>query len=402
MPRIVRLICVSPDNNNKFYNMTELGNGAWEAHWGRVGLEGNKKVYPMSDWDKKYQEKLRGHDGQPGYTDVTELVSVQKDHTDGPSMKVAGASAAVQDIVDFLLACARGVIDKNYTIAIADVTQKQIDAAQDVLDGLAATSQKKWSRDSVNETLLSLYRIIPRKMKNTKLFLIQTNDDDPRTTLQKLISAEQDLLDVMHGQVKTQAQVVASASPEMRLGIDMREATRSELAEIDDKTDFSLGSSTRVLRVINHATEDAYDGYYAANATSRMSLLYHGSRNENWWSILNAGLKIRPTNAVHTGSMFGDGLYFANKAKKSIGYTSLDGSRWANGSSHKAYLALYGVNVGRQWKIRHGDSSLNLSKVRQNGYDTVFAQGGADLINDEIIAYEAERCTIKYLIELKR
>jgi poly [ADP-ribose] polymerase 2/3/4 len=401
MPRTVRLVCVSPDNNNKFYNMTELSNGTFEVHYGRVGVTDSKKIYPMSDWDKKYREKLRGHDGQPGYTDVTELLSVQKDHASTSTSKIAGASVAVQSIVDFLLSCARGVIDQNYTVAIADVTQKQIDTAQEILDGLAATSQKRWLRESINETLLSLYHIIPRKMKNTKLFLIQADDDNPKDTLQKLISAEQDLLDVMHGQVKTQARTTADASPEMKLDIDLREAIAPEIDEIKKNTDFNLTSASRVLRVANHATEIAYDNYYASQASSKKMLLYHGSRNENWWSILNSGLKIRPTNAVHTGSMFGDGLYFANKARKSIGYTSLDGSYWASGSSHKAYLAIYQVNVGKQWLIQRSDSSLNLSKVRRNGYDTVYAKGGIDLVNDEFIAYEAERCTIKYLIELK-
>jgi poly [ADP-ribose] polymerase len=398
---MTRLMCVSPDNNNKFYNMAEKGDGTWEASWGRVGAEGDKKIYPMTDWDKKYREKLRGKTGQPGYIDVTELVSVQKDGSASTHTKVAGASAIVQNVVDFLLSCARGVIDQNYTVAIADVTQKQIDASQEILDDLAATSQKRWLRESVNETLLSLYHIIPRKMKNTKLFLIQAEDDDPKDTLQKLISAEQDLLDVMRGQVKTQAQT-ASGSEEVKLDIDLHEATAAEIDEIKNSTDLNLAKTGHIIRVTNGLTEAVYESHYLSATSSKTMLLYHGSRNENWWSIINAGLKIRPTNAVHTGSMFGDGLYFANKARKSIGYTSIDGSYWAGGSSGKAYLALYRVNVGKQWEIRHGDSSLNLSKVKRNGYDTVFARGGVGLINDELVAYEAERCTIKYLIELKR
>jgi poly [ADP-ribose] polymerase len=98
--------------------------------------------------------------------------------------------------------------------------------------------------------------------------------------------------------------------------------------------------------------------------------------------------------------MFGDGIYFANKARKSIGYTDLQGSYWAGGSSNKAFLALYQVNVGDMWQIVHGDSSLNLRRVKAAGHDTVFAKGGADLRNDEHIIYESERSTIKYLVEI--
>jgi poly [ADP-ribose] polymerase len=43
---------------------------------------------------------------------------------------------------------------------------------------------------------------------------------------------------------------------------------------------------------------------------------------------MQTGLLIRPSGAVHTGSMFGDGIYFADKAQKSIGYSSLSGSHW--------------------------------------------------------------------------
>ena len=36
----------------------------------------------------------------------------------------------------------------------------------------------------------------------------------------------------------------------------------------------------------------------------------------------------------------------------------------------------------------------------KDGYDSVYAQGGADLRNDEFIIYEAEKCTVKYLVEI--
>ncbi len=99
--------------------------------------------------------------------------------------------------------------------------------------------------------------------------------------------------------------------------------------------------------------------------------------------------------------MFGAGIYFANKARKSIGYTDLHGSYWANGSSNRAYLALFQANVGSQWELRRADPSLNLQKVHTAGYDSVYAKGGVDLINDEFIVYEEARATIKYLIELR-
>ncbi len=400
MPRIVKLVNVSEANNNKAYEMHEQADGTWIAKWGRVGYGMQEQVYQKSEWDKKYKEKIK-----KGYKDITDLVSVETASDNGtpeePEVKISGFSKACLDLVNFLQTCAKGVVRQNYTVKVADVTQKQVDAAQEILDRLAILSSKPWDRKDVNATLLELYRTIPRKMSNTKLFLIQ--DTDKPNRLPQILSNEQDLLDTMAGQVATQAQTTTTKDKkqELILDIEMREATPEELDEIKRCTDLDFSKVAKVFRVANKKTGITYSSFFSSTARSRELLLYHGSRNENWWSIVNQGLKIRPTNAIHTGSMFGDGLYFANKARKSIGYTSLRGSYWASGSANKAYLALYQVNVGDMWQIVHGDSSLNLRKVKGAGHDTVFAKGGADLINDEHIAYESERSTIKYLIELR-
>jgi poly [ADP-ribose] polymerase len=146
-----------------------------------------------------------------------------------------------------------------------------------------------------------------------------------------------------------------------------------------------------------------FDNHFSKAKTKERKLFWHGSRNENWFNIIQTGLMIRPSGAVHTGSMFGDGIYFANKAQKSIGYTSLSGSYWARGGSNKAYLALYDVHVGDQKHIhKHDSSCYSLSKavLDREGKDSVYAHGGIDLRNDEFIIYDGQQCTIAYIIEI--
>ena len=112
---------------------------------------------------------------------------------------------------------------------------------------------------------------------------------------------------------------------------------------------------------------------------------------------------IRPTGAIHTGSMFGDGIYFADKAQKSIGYSSLKNSHWTGGSDSTAYLAMFAVHTGNWKKIRNHSRdcySLSESVLKREGYDSVFAQGGADLRNNEYIVYNGNQCTISHLIEI--
>jgi len=45
--------------SNKFYEMTDLGNGKWKARWGKIGGTPSNMEYDMSVWDKKYQEKIK-------------------------------------------------------------------------------------------------------------------------------------------------------------------------------------------------------------------------------------------------------------------------------------------------------------------------------------------------------
>ena len=102
--------------------------------------------------------------------------------------------------------------------------------------------------------------------------------------------------------------------------------------------------------------------------------------------------------------MFGYGIYFADKAKKSIGYTS--GGYWAGGSSRgKGYLALYDIHQGVPYHVKRHQSehsSLDWDKLRRYGkYDSLFAQGGADLVNNEYIVYKEQQCTIRYIVEFK-
>jgi poly [ADP-ribose] polymerase len=116
---------------------------------------------------------------------------------------------------------------------------------------------------------------------------------------------------------------------------------------------------------------------------------------------MTTGLLIRPSNAVYSGSMFGDGIYFADKFQKSFGYTSGRGSYWAGGSANECVLALYDVHVGEQKKIKRHNSDcykLCANVLDKEGFDSVFAEGGIDLRNNEYITYKSGQSTIKYLV----
>ena len=72
MPDFCHLVCVTQANNNKYYDMQDLGNGEFEVTYGRIGATATKKIYPMSRWYSLYNQKIG-----KGYKDQTNLVAVK-------------------------------------------------------------------------------------------------------------------------------------------------------------------------------------------------------------------------------------------------------------------------------------------------------------------------------------
>lgn len=159
--------------------------------------------------------------------------------------------------------------------------------------------------------------------------------------------------------------------------------------------------------VKNEVTEAHFYDYCSKNQITEKDIhyLYHGSRNENWWNILIQGLSLRPKKSVvRTGAMFGHGLYFALRAKKSIGYSSLKGSYWSGGTSLTGFLAVYKVAYKNPFNVyRHTPEYKLFTKenVHRLGADAILASKDQGmLVNDEVVVYDDKQATIRYLIEL--
>lgn len=396
MGRQVQLIMVTEKNNNKFYNMIEEGSQI-RIEYGRVGAAVRTCYKSIHKWDSIYREKT-----SKGYKDITSLKS---------EVKIAGykniEDSQVKYIVDLLISRAKQQIANNYKVGYEQVTQAQIDEAQSIINDLVKETQNELGIEGFNKLLIKLYIAIPRKMSHVQDYLLK---EDNIFTKEKMILEEQDLLDTLATQVK-QNKVLEEGDANQTIleasGINLVMASETDLEIIKSKLGPNANQLRKAWRVDNLRTlKDYQDSYESVDVLSRKNdLFWHGSRTENWWSIMSNGLMIRPSNAVYTGSMFGDGLYFANKAQKSIGYTSLSNSYWSHGKDDKAYLALYKVRIGKQYDIYSHTSecySLNYKKVKDKGFDSVYAHSGSSLRNDEFIIYNPAQCTIKYLVEITK
>ena len=292
-----------------------------------------------------------------------------------------------------------------------------VDEAQAAVDKITKMLKRGADVEPINDELIRLFRIIPRKMARVQDHLIRSLDEkSDLKEAQRMISDEQDTLDVMAGQVninrlnddavKKDKKVDKKDVKENileKLGLEIEPASDDEIKEIRQFMQSNASQLKKAFKVVNKKTQIVYDAHLSKFKSKNEQLYWHGSRNQNWFNIMQTGLLIRPAGAIHTGSMFGDGIYFANKAQKSIGYSSLRGSYWTGGGDNVGYLALFRTNVGKQKHIHRHDYScysLNQKKIEREGYDSVYAHGGADLRNDEFIIYEAQKCSIAYLVEI--
>lgn len=398
-PRYLVMV-TSSANNNKYYKMIPHGD-TWTAEYGRVGSSPQRREYSMIQWDSKYNEKTR-----KGYVDQSNLMEdlIQKvKPIKSPYKEIE--NKVIAEIVERLQNMAKHAISENYTISSNKVTQAMIDEAQGILVALINISDKK----EFNDLLLKLFTVIPRKMSNVSNYLASSTDD-----FSKIIQSEQDLLDVMKGQV-VQKQIIDEVAKDdsneentilEHLGLIFEECDNKDIAIIKDALGESSHRFYKAWRVRNIKTQKRYDDFIKSNHITNTKLLFHGSRNENWWSIINTGLVLRPTNAVITGKMFGYGIYYAPKAQKSLGYTSLSGSYWAKGNSNSGFMALMDVAYGKPYDVYSFDSkyyNFNYERLQEvcSGANCLHAHAGNMLRNDEIIVYKEEQCTIRYLIEIK-
>lgn len=395
--------------NNKYYHMFERDGGTFDVEFGRVDSTCQTTSYPMSKWDSTIKSKIK-----KGYKDVTHLFA-ELDESSTPDRVVGIADTKVNKLFTSLQNYANKSIQENYNVSSAKVTQKMIDEAQSYVNDLVNHVKTQSTVAAFNKTLLDLYHVIPRKMGNVQTHLVPDkngltlSDSTALKRAEELVESEQSTLDVMAGQVSINTKTDEDSTPTEKktildiLGLQVELASDADIKMIKEM----MGPNARQFKsayvVKNKATQSKFEKQVDQANNKKTELLWHGSRNQNWLNIISTGLLIRPAGAIHTGSMFGDGIYHSNVCQKSIGYTSLSGSYWAKGSDKSAYLALYSVHVGNQKHItRHNSSHYKLcySVIQQEGCDSVYAHGGADLRNDEFITYQAQQCTISYLVEI--
>lgn len=130
-------------------------------------------------------------------------------------------------------------------------------------------------------------------------------------------------------------------------------------------------------------------------------MCWHGTRSANLVGITTRGLLVRPSGAIHTGSMFGDGKYFAWQSTKSLNYT--DGGYWTGGrrNNDSRFMFLLDVAMGNM----HVARGPSFYKKPPAGCHSVYGKAHrSGVYNDEMITYDFDQKStqsrIRYLLEI--
>ena len=143
------------------------------------------------------------------------------------------------------------------------------------------------------------------------LKLLQVAPRKERYIQKLLATAESDFADIIYREENLIAAMEAVASDE-NTTIDIQEnsftadhievyyATEKQKKEvIAHLSDRLKGKVHQVYRVINQKHKKRFNDYLKKEDIHQVKQLWHGSRNENWFSILENGLQLNP-NAIIT------------------------------------------------------------------------------------------------------
>lgn len=408
----VHLIMVTELNNNKYYDMVPMGDHI-EISYGRVDATKTVITKPMSEWDKIYKSKVK-----KGYVDRSDLVAdlavKVKPKKDKEYLPIP--DKAIADLVERLQSFAQKVIDSNYKVKANQVTKAMIEQADKCITELSGCHKVP----EFNKKLMELFTIIPRSMGQVQDYLASSTSD-----FSKIIDKEQSLLDVMRGQV-----VVVNLQADddeddggyknnctilEALGIELEPTTDEDVKIIKKELGNCADKYYNSWRVRNVKNEEKFKKYCKDHKIkkSQIKLLFHGTRNENVWSILHQALRIFKRNTsngpVINGRMLGDALYASNMPSKSLGYTSF--GYWTRGSASTGYMFLNEWALGKSYDIYAFDSkfySWDYEALKKEAPDceSLWAHSGMNtgwgaLRNDEITVYNEEQVNLKYLIEVR-
>eukprot|EP00762_Andalucia_godoyi_P004480 ANDGO_08231.mRNA.1 Poly [ADP-ribose] polymerase 1 len=316
--------------------------------------------------------------------------------------------------VDTIRATMRSLEYDAHKLPLGQLTRSQLSEAKSVLQQIAqALESQTHSRSTLVDLTNRFFSFVPSL--NPELI------DAPER-----LHTMGDLIDSL-SEVEVLVSILKDAKKDLRededpldyyfrkLGVDIHHvpADSDEYAFVSSYLENSQGEthvkeyrmSLKDVFAIKRPVE--YQGFIHSDSEV---LLWHGSRLCNFVGILSDGLKIAPSNAIKTGSMFGAGIYFADCSTKSANYSRLDVS-----DENQGLLLLCNVSLGKAAEFTSAQPHLvtppdakdsvkglgTFSPVQPYGKLSKAKGLKSDLQYNEYIVYDDKRVQMKYLARVE-
>lgn len=289
----------------------------------------------------------------------------------------------------------------NFLSSKPPVSRRQLESAKKLLAKMRAAESTEALNDAVKKMLGVID--IPFKTKDGKKravadFMAKKVEDKEKqdAILAEIVAYWTDVIQeldflVPQLQTKTKAKKVSPfGSIKVEYGSD------EDLAKWKEQFHAPGNLFYKYYSIEDEEKQERFEKYVKDNKVTDIRHFVHGSRTENWGSIIINGLVLYP-NAVISGKAYGYGIYTARDFVKSMGYTSYYGSKWAGGSSSVGYIAVVKTAYGKPLlKNALGDYT---SEVKKGGYGCLDAHRGSNgFAMDEIVFYDEKALLIVGLI----
>lgn len=379
------MTCVHKESNNyKAYAIEPAENGKIICSYGSIDdmAKGNGKtvVYDEDKYWVRYYEKL-----SKGYVDQSDIVYAENPDETG---KPVFPHALYEELYRYSCQMVNDILSSPMKI-----TRRQIEECRSIWNDLG----KETTLEGFNRQLEKLIVLSPRRRRplheNVSKYFAQSPRD-----FENIIAFEDNLISAMEGASYTK-NTGGGPMDNLPIIIEANERVKQTIlstlpAEIASRVE-------TVYKVIDVERQQQFDLYCHEKKITNIQKLWHGSKNENWLSIIRNGLLLNP-NAKITGKMFGNGIYFAPNPKKSYGYTSCTGSYWAKGNSSCGYMGLYDTAVGNPYYPSTTWGADAEQQTRSQKKDCLYAKkGNMGLYNDEVVFYDERAISLAYLVKIK-
>lgn len=304
-----------------------------------------------------------------------------------------------------------GSLQTTASNPLGTLSLTQLNEGKDILvkiNGLL--SKKKSLIDSIEPEVLELtnafYSSIPQEIPLRPKGDTARQDWMRRYALNnsKILDEKQDLLDLL-GDVK--GMMAGFATDDIAVKYDQLNCN-VELVSPDDfkkiKSFLEENQSRhhnwklQAKRIWRIGSKGQYGYRRTMDSIGNIQPLFHGSRAANIMGICKKGLLLRPPGAYVTGSMFGNGLYFADQSTKSSQYAT---ARFGGSSGYGDSYFMFVADVALGKIKKYEDSQSHLNRAPQ-GYDSVQGEKGRSLIHNEFIVYDVKQNELQYLIEFEQ